>query len=215
MARPDGSALGDQLVPIALAFAVIELTGSASDLGVVLAASLVPRLLFLLAGGVWADRLPRQQVMLAADVVRGAAQALVALDLLAGSPQIWHLVVLAAIEGAASAFFAPAVLGLVSAVVEPERLQAANALMGLSRNAAGIAGPALAATLVALSSAGVAFALDAATFAVSVVTLATITLPHVPVERRPFGKELREGLQEMLDRPWYWSNRPRTACGTG
>src|SRR5688572_19495013 len=78
------SALGNAVVPVALAFAVLDLTGSASDLGFVLAAHTLPLVAFLLVGGVWADRLPRQLVMVGSDLVRGAAHATIAVLLLAG-----------------------------------------------------------------------------------------------------------------------------------
>src|SRR6478609_860172 len=101
------SAFGSGLVPVALAFAVVDLTDSASALGVVLAAGLVARVVFLLVGGVVADRLPRQRVMLTADLLRTGSQGLVAVLLLSGQARVWHLVVLFALFGAADAFFSP------------------------------------------------------------------------------------------------------------
>ncbi len=95
------SLLGDALVPVALAFAVLDLTGSATDLGLVFAAQILPLAVFVLAGGVWADRLPRQLVMLASDLVRGTAQAVLATLLLTGRAQLWQLIVLAAVYGTA------------------------------------------------------------------------------------------------------------------
>jgi MFS family permease len=200
------SALGNQVVPIALAFAVLDLTGSASDLGLVLAAAFVPRLLFLLVGGVWADRLPRTRVMLTADAVRCASQAVIALQLFAGSAQIWQLAVLGAVEGAAGAFFMPAAAAVVPEVVSRDQLQAANALMSVARNAAGVVGPALGGLLVALVGAGSAFALDAATFAISAVSLGMLRVPLRTVVRESFTSELRGGLGELLAHRWYWSN---------
>ena len=82
------SLLGDGMVGVALAFAVLDLTGSASDLGIVLAARTVPLVGFLLAGGVWADRLPRRALMVAADLFRFAAHGLMAALLIAGEPGI-------------------------------------------------------------------------------------------------------------------------------
>ena len=142
------SLLGDALVPVALAFAVLDLTGSATDLGLVLAAQILPLALFLLAGGVWADRLPRQLVMLASDLVRCAVQAVLAALLLSGRAQLWELIVTAAIYGVAEAFFRPASTGLIPATVSPGRLQQANALLGMTTNGAWILGPALAGILV-------------------------------------------------------------------
>jgi hypothetical protein len=201
------SALGDQVVPVALAFAVLDLTGSASDLGLVLAAALVPRLVFTLAGGVWADRLPRQRVMLAADVVRGAAQALVAIDLISGTAQVWHLAVLGAVEGAAGAFFTPASAGLMPALVDPDELQPANALVGLARRATAVVGPAVGGALVTTVGPGWGFALDAATFGASAASLGALRVPAAPHgPRASFLSDLAEGFGELRRHTWYWSN---------
>src|SRR5881398_3676272 len=123
------SYLGDGLLPVAISFAVLDLTGSASDLGLVLAVRMVPVVLLLLVGGVWADRLPRHLVMLGSDVVRGGVQALLAVLLLTGSAQLWHLLVLQALYGAAEAFWRPASSGVMPSIVSPGRLQQANGLM--------------------------------------------------------------------------------------
>jgi MFS family permease len=93
------SYLGDGLLPVAISFAVLDLTGSATDLGLVLAIRTVPLVIFLLVGGVWADRLPRQLVMVASDVVRGGTQAVLAVLLLTGSAELWHLFVLQGVYG--------------------------------------------------------------------------------------------------------------------
>jgi MFS family permease len=107
------SLFGSAFAPIALAFAVITLTGSPADLGYVLSAYMLAHLVFLLAGGVWADRLPRHLLMVTSDILSGASQIAAAVVLLTGVAQTWHLVVLAAIRGGASAFFMPASTGLV------------------------------------------------------------------------------------------------------
>jgi len=99
------SLLGDGMAPIALAFAVLDLTGSAADLGYVLAAKTVPLVGFLLVGGVFADRLPRRAVMIGADLTRFASQGLVAGLLISGHARVWELIVLHGGYGAASAFF--------------------------------------------------------------------------------------------------------------
>ncbi len=113
------SSLGDRLVPVALAFAVLDLTGSVTDLGLVIAAQTTPLIALVLFGGVWADRLPRQLVMLASDCVRALAQAISAVLLLTGSAHIWQLMVLQAIYGAAEAFFGPASTAVVAQTVPP------------------------------------------------------------------------------------------------
>lgn len=111
------SLLGDGMINVALAFAVLEVAGSASDVGLVFAVRLVPMVLALLAGGVVPDRLSRRAVMVAADLVRVAAQGATAALLIAGSASVGSLAVLAGVTGAATGFFLPAGTGLLPAVV--------------------------------------------------------------------------------------------------
>lgn len=201
------STLGDGLVPVALAFAVIKtLDRGPTALGVVLAAESVPLVAFVLAGGVWADRLPRQLVMLASDVVRGAVQATLAVLLLSGAAELWHLVALVAVYGTAQAFFQPAATGLVPATISPERLQQANALLGLSRSMAFVVGPAVAGVIAATTNPGIVFVVDAATFAVSATSLALLRLPRSrrAGERQSFLADLKGGWHELIGHTWLW-----------
>ncbi len=199
------SVLGDALVPVALAFAVLDLTGSASDLGLVLTAETVPLVGFVLVGGVVADRLPRQLVMLVSDCVRALSQATLAALLLAGAAQVWELILLAAVYGSAAAFFQPAATGLVPATVSAARLQQANALFGLSRNAGFVVGPALAGVIVAAANPGIAFAIDAGSFVVSIASLALLRLPAPErATRGAFVSELAVGWRELVSRTWLW-----------
>jgi MFS family permease len=201
------STLGDGLVPVALAFAVIgTLDGSATDLGIVLAAHMLPLVAFVLVGGVWADRLPRQFVMLASDVVRGTSQAIAAVLLLTGAAELWHLVVLVAVYGTAEAFFQPAATGLVPATVSAARLQQANALIGLSRSTSFIVGPAIAGVIAATTNPGIVFVVDAATFAVSAVCLALLRPPRAERagERQSFFADLAGGWRELVSHTWLW-----------
>jgi MFS family permease len=149
------SYLGDALVPVALAFAVLDLTGSATDLGMVLLASRLPQVLLVLTGGVVGDRLPRHRVMLAADLLRCATQGTTAALLVTGTARLWALLALQAAAGAAAAFFNPAASGLLPQTVNAARLQQANALMGLSRSATGILGQVGAGVLGRVSEVGV------------------------------------------------------------
>jgi MFS family permease len=201
------SALGSSLVPVALAFAVLGLTGSASALGLVLSAAFVSRVVLLLLGGVVADRLPRQTVMLGADLLRTVSQGVVAALLIIGHARVWELVVLIALFGAGDAFFAPASTGLVPETVQAERLQQANALVSLSRSVALVAGPTVAGLLVAGIGPGWVFAIDAATFAVSSCSLARLRLPRSVNEapRATVLMELRGGWREVRSRTWVWA----------
>jgi MFS family permease len=200
------SYLGDGLLPVAISFAVLDLTGSATDLGLVLAIRTVPLVIFLLVGGVWADRLPRQLVMVASDVVRGGTQAVLAVLLLTGSAELWHLFVLQGVYGAAEAFWRPASTALLPTIVSPRRLQQANALMAVSVNGAYTIGPAVAGILVSAGSAGVAIAVDAASFAVSAVALLLLRVPALdrPAEPTTFVADLREGWREFVSCTWLW-----------
>jgi MFS family permease len=197
------SLFGTAFAPIALAFAVVTLTGSPSDLGLVLSAYMLAHLVFLLAGGVWADRLPRNLVMVTSDLLSGATQIAAAVLLLAGIAQTWHLIVLAALRGGASAFFMPASTGLVPKVVSAARLQQANALLSLSRNSTRIAGVALAGLLVATVGPGWALALDGATYGIGAFFIGMLRLPPAePAVNREFRRELAEGWREFRSRSW-------------
>jgi MFS family permease len=198
------SDFGDRFAFIGLAFAVLDIKASAATLGYVFAARTISNLVFLQAAGVWADRVPRQLLMLASDVGRGAAQAVLAFLLLTGRAEVWHLVVLAAVYGTAEAFFGPASQGLVPQTVGPERLHQANAMMTLSRNVTGIAGPAAAGVVIAVSSTGWAIAVDAATFAVSAAFLAAMRLAFTKPVRQRFVVELRDGWKEFTRQTWIW-----------
>jgi MFS family permease len=199
------SFVGNAFATTAIAFAVLEVTGSKADLGYVLAARSVPQVLFLLAGGVWADRLPRHLVMVGSNIVSGVAQAALAVLLLTGAAQLWHLLALSIIGGASSAFFFPASIGIVPQTVPEVMFQPANALLRLGLNASSIGGAALGGLVVAVSSPGWAIAVDALTFFVAAALTAAIHLP--PGMRIPgssFLAELGEGWREFVSRAWLW-----------
>ena len=201
------SHFGDALVPVALTFAVLDIDASAGSLGLVLLANRLPVVVFVLLGGVFGDRWPRQRVMLAADAVRCACQAVTAALLLTGSAQLWHLVLLQAVVGAGGAFFIPAAAGLLPATVPAERLQQANALVGLSRNITALVAIGTSATLVATVGAGWALAVDAVTFAASGVSLALLTVPHLAPGGRPPNilRQLVAGWRHVASRTWLWA----------
>jgi MFS family permease len=194
---------GSSILPIALIFAVLEF-GSASALGIVSAALLVPNVCLMLFGGVWADRLPRQKVMLYADLVRAASQAVAAFLLIAGGASVWNFAALAAMYGTANAFFNPASTGLVPDAVSAPRLQEANAMMSLSRTSLAVLGPAIGGALVALVGPGWVFAVDAASFVLSAAFLARLRLPRRQVQRLGMRSELARGWQEVRSRSWIW-----------
>jgi MFS family permease len=200
------SELGSGLVPVTLAVAVLDLTGSPSALGLVLTAGFVTRLVLLLAGGLAGDRLGRRTVMIAGDSLRAVAVAIVAALFLAGDPQLWEVLVLVAAYGAGDAFFAPAASGLVAELVDTPRLQQANGLLGLSRSAATVAGPALAGLLLPLAPLGTVFAVDALTFVASLASLALLRTP-VATRGAPRARvvaELTAGWREVRAQSWLW-----------
>jgi MFS family permease len=199
------STIGDRLVFVALALYVTDI-GTPTDVGIVLAAHAFPLVAFLLLGGVWADRLPRHKVMVATDLIRFSAHALLAILIFSGGVEIWHLVVIEAVFGTAEAFFRPAYTGLMPQTVPEELLQEANAATALVNTMAEFAGPALSTALVLGVGAGWAFALDAATFLVSAAFVI-----RVRPRRRGAAKaassmlaDLREGWAEFRARAWVW-----------
>jgi MFS family permease len=194
------------MVAVALAFAVLEIGGSPTDVGLVLAARTLPTVAFLLVGGVVADRLSPRTVMLAADLWRVVTQGLMAALLIGGAADVWSVALLAGLTGIGTGFFSPASTGLLPAVVPPERLQPANGLRATVMSGGEIVGPALAGVIVAAAGAGWALAVDAATFAVSALFLARVRLP-ARTEREPasFLSDLREGWDEFRGRRWVWT----------
>jgi MFS family permease len=197
------SSLGDALIPVALAFAVIGETGSATDLGLVMASYMAARAVLVIAGGVWADRLPRRLVMLAADLVRALSQGILAFLLISGEAEIWQLAVAGAVSGGAHAFVGPASTAVVPDTVSRARLQEANALLSVTGNGAELFGPALSGVLVAAVGPGWVVAIDAASFAVSAVFLLFLRVGETPPPtHRPFLREVVDGLREIAARRW-------------
>ena len=224
------SALGDGAFYTALAWTVLLLTHSGTAMGIVAIAQVGPVVLFLLVGGVAADRLPRRLVLLWSDGGRGlvvlAIAALGWLHLL----QFWHLVILALLFGIADGFFMPAYQAIPPQLVAVEALPSANALTGLSRQLGQLAGPALGATLVALAGPASAFAFDGLTFVVSATCLFIMRLPvaanapggvgddsqaqageaapALPAPRaglRGVVADVREGLAYITSSTWLWA----------
>jgi MFS family permease len=200
------SVLGDRMVAVALAFAVLEIGGSAASVGLVLAAASFPLVASVLIGGVVADRLSRRSVMIAADAARVASQGAMAAVLIAGVAEVWMLGALAAVTGIATGFFNPASTGLLPEVVPPERLQEANALRSTTRSAGEIVGPLVAGVLVAAAGAGAAIAVDAATFLFSALCLAALRVPPRAVRAAAgFLTDLRDGWTAFSSRRWVWT----------
>ena len=200
------SMVGSAMAPVALAFAVLDLTGSTTDLGIVLTARQVPTVLFLLVGGVLSDRLPRHHVMVTSNVVSGVSQAAAATLLLSGHARLWELAVLAAANGTASAFFFPASIGIVPQTVPVDLLQRANATLRLALNATNIAGAALGGVLVGVAGPGTALAIDATSYGLAALCIAAMNLPPgLRIEGSTILHELRVGWHDFWSRTWLWA----------
>jgi MFS family permease len=211
------SLLGSSMSTVAIAWAVLDNGGNATGLGLVFAANVVSQVLILPFAGAIADRLGRRRVMLAADVLRCGAQASLAVALFAGRPPLWLFVLLAWLVGTGEAFFAPSQDALTVEIAPRDQLGNANALYGLARSATRIGGPALGGVLVALAGPAVVVAVDAASYAASVLALSLLTMPGgTPgtatagtatagtgtAGRRSLWHDMTEGWAEFRSRKW-------------
>jgi MFS family permease len=202
------NALGNAFAPIALAFAVLDLTGSAADLGLVVGARSVVNVAFLLFGGVLADRMAKHLLMVGASVAAAVTQGVVALLVLTGSATIPLLIGLAAINGMAGALALPASASILPLTVPAEVRQQANALNRLGLNSAAILGAPLAGVVVAAAGPGWGIAVDAATFVVSALCFLPLRVPDparaTPAQRPHILADLRTGWSEFRSRTWLW-----------
>jgi len=201
------SLIGDRVMLVALPFAVLEAGGDVEAVGLVVAAELVPFLIFALVGGVVSDRGDRRRILIASDVARLVVQAVGGTLLLADAATPVSLGALAALYGTADAFFQPAFTGLLPQTVShPGQLQPANALRGMSFSVSSVAGPALAGLLVAAVGAGAALLFDAASFAISVACLLRLrpVVAAIGTEETPppFLEAMRAGWREVRIRRW-------------
>jgi len=198
------SLVGSAMAPIAFVFAVLGRGGSATDLGYVLAAGVVPQVLFLIGGGVLADRLGRRKVMVGTDIGRMIVQATVAALLFAGPVPVWAFVVLNALRGTGEAFFSPALGGLRADIAPADRLHDANALLSVAEAGSRVIGPGLAGTLIVVLSPAAVIAADAGTFAVSVIALSLLRVPAMGRPAQTAWGDLAEGWAAFREHTWVW-----------
>ncbi len=201
------STTGSMMAPIALAFAVLELPGgTATALGLVLAARTVPMVGFLLFGGVVADRFSRATVMQVSNLLAALTQGVVAFLVISGSAELWMVIVLEALNGTVAAFSMPAMDGLIPRLAPRSHLQQANALLSFSRGGLAIVGPTIAALLVVTVGPGWALAIDALTWLAAAGLISRVKLP--PRERTPdeasMIRELRDGWSVFTGNTWLW-----------
>lgn len=211
------SRLGDTLYTIALAWWVLQETGSAVAMGTVLACTFTPMLIFLLVGGVLVDRLPRRRVMLASDLLSGAVVAVITFLTFTDHLQLWHVYIASAAFGFVSAFFEPAYIAAVPDIVPAELLPSANSLTSLSGQIVRIFVPAIGAAVIAAGGTSIAFAINALSFFVSAACL--LLIPALPAAQPAAASAsnilggLRDGFATVLRSPWLWVTITIAALG--
>ncbi|MBO6702293.1 MAG: MFS transporter [Pseudomonadales bacterium] len=198
--------LGTAMAPIAIAFGVLDLTGSTRDSAIVIAASTTGQILILLIGGTLADRTSRHRLLVFADVIAFCSQGAIAWLLMIGEATVMNLAGLMLITGVAYALHQPSITGFIPQIVDRKKLQAANALLGVARNGAFTLGAALAGVLVANIGAGPTLALDALTFGLSgLLILSLRPKPQASTESATFFEDLRLGWREFISHKWLWT----------
>jgi Transmembrane secretion effector len=199
------SLTGSSMVWVALTFAILEASGSAGDLGIVLASYTVPLALFQLFGGALADRFSRSAVLVVSHLGSALTQGTMAALLLTGNYRLAVVAALAALNGTLQAVSGPALIGIVPELVPRPVIQRANALLGGTRNATKIAGPALAGLLVAGAGGGWAIAVDAVAYLVAALCMARLRLPApVRAAGATMLRDLREGWTVFRSMTWVW-----------
>lgn len=194
---------GTSMTTVALALAVLQASGRASDLGIVLAANMIPTLVLLLIGGAVADRMDRRVLLIAANLASAATMSAMAATLIGGHYDLAVLAGLSLVNGAVSAFTSPALRGIVPELVEQHDLQRANALLASTRNTVRIIAPTVASILVATAGGGWALAVDALTY-----VLAAAAFTRIPGGRRPPGtsqalwRDVIEGWSTFRSMRW-------------
>lgn len=217
------SRLGDSFYRIALAWWVLEKTGSATAMGTVLIFTQIPLLIFLLIGGVVVDRFPRIRIMFISDVLSGLIITFIAVFSWLDVLQIWHIYVASLLFGFVEAFFFPAYQAVIPQLTPPDMLTSANSLNGLSGRITGIVGPSIGAALVATGGTSLTFALDALSFFVSALFVFPLvrgsmvgasSVEKIPeTQDRPKSikdaigqgvSEMRQGFNVIMAVPWIW-----------
>lgn len=194
------------MLPLLLAFAVLDITSSATALGIVLASRSIPLVVFMLVGGVVSDRFSRSTVLVVGNLLSGVTQAAAAALLITGTAELWSLAVLEAINGVVVAFMFPAMTSVVPMVVERDQIQSANALFGFARNGSTILGPALGGLFYVTLGAGWGLAANAVMFFVATYCMSRLRLPVVAREAGVSVREdLREGWIAFTSRTWVWA----------
>lgn len=195
--------LGASAFPIALAVAVLDAGGTATSLGLILGARVLSGVVFAPFAGVWADRLPRRNVMIGSDLFRSA---LVVSMIFVSTPTMPHFLLGLAVflMGVGDAFGAAAAGAIIPSLVPDEKLPAANVARNIVTKGASIVGPGIGGASVFLVGARFTFIFTAAAFALGTYFLSKIQedINGNKREQEPFLTELREGLRTVRDIPW-------------
>jgi len=206
------SRVGDFMYQVALAWWVLQKTGSAGAMATVLVFSFAPMILFLLIGGVAVDRFPRLPVMLISDLLRGSIVTIVAALAYFDQLELWQVYIMSLLFGLVDAFFQPAFAAAVPELVAEENLPSANSLTSMSNQAGRIAGPPLGALLVSLGGTAFALAMNGLTFFIAAAFL--LPLLRQKNQRSSHRQEetsgnsviadLRQGLRIVSGSSWLW-----------
>jgi len=199
------SQIGDAAFLVALGWRAFTLTHKASSLGIVLMVEALGLVATLLIGGVLADRYSRKLLLIGSDGARALVIGGLAVVDATGHLRFGVLIAFVALHGLASGLFQPAFGGILPLLVEEPSLGSANALVGVSRQAAFVVGPAVAGAIYGLAGSSAIFAADAGSFLVSAAFL-SFAQPRV-YERGPsegLGRELTTGLRYVVKVPWLW-----------
>jgi MFS family permease len=190
---------------VGVSFAVLYATGSTADLSYVLAAQIAPSLIFTLIGGVVADRVPPQWVIVAGNVMIALGEGMFGILVLAGHPQLWQMILLETLTGTGMAIFYPASQALVPRLVPGDLMQEASAISRLAMNAGQMGGAVLAGLCVAAFGPGWALAVCGLGMLISVPMLLSIRgARHVRVQSAGMLRDLREGWSEFRSHTWLW-----------
>jgi Major Facilitator Superfamily len=198
------SYVGTYLAPIAVAFAILDLGGSATQVGLSFAAWTLAQVSMLAFGGVLGDRFPRRLVMISGDVASTVVRAAMGVLLVTGHAHIWELIALQGLGGASVALYNPAFYGLVREIVPIESLQRANSLLAIARYAAFPLGAATGGTIVATVGPGTALLFDGGTYAASALLLSLVRVESVARATASMLRELRDGWSAFTENTWIW-----------
>jgi MFS family permease len=198
------SNVGNGLSPIALAYGVLSLPGAdGSDLSIVMGARYLPLILFMLFGGVFADRFQRNRIVGGSDIIGSFLVAVSAISLIAGFSSILLLAVMGALFGVLNALWWPAMSGVLPEILPKEKLQEGNAVIGLMSNIGVVFGTLLGGVIVTLTSPGWALLIDGLTFFIAGLIVWNLKLDAKSrVESPGILDDLRVGWREFISRSW-------------